>query len=260
MFNLELRVQGLQPTTSFWYFRLIVIALRIYSVPSVKNLISISPKNSFTDNAYKPLLENMTDTTKFSLRQSLKSKRLGLEPLTRTLMNQNANRYLIEFLAPHIHTQRDSMKIALFSAFNGEIDPNSTIEYLLALNISIYLPVIHPFSQKTLLFQKYTQKTDLHKNKFGIKEPKLDVTAITPLEQIHFFVMPLTGYDKQGNRLGMGGGFYDKTLSQCRDSSRLIGFAYSVQEVETIPTEPWDIRLGHIVTDAGYTSFPQEPN
>ncbi|SES89687.1 5-formyltetrahydrofolate cyclo-ligase [Thorsellia anophelis] len=192
---------------------------------------------------------------KANFRKILKAKRLSLDDTSRNLLNHRANLQLIELLNELLINHRNDYKIALFLAFNGEIDPYCTIQHLQKNNVSVYLPIIHPFSKKTLLFQKFDKNTTLIKNKFGILEPKLDLRAITPLDQINYFVMPLTGFDLKGNRLGMGGGFYDRTLCHLNDSAKLIGFAYSLQQLDTIPTEPWDISLGYIVTELNRYCF-----
>ena len=67
--------------------------------------------------------------------------------------------------------------------------------------------------------------------------------------------MPLVGFDRHGGRLGMGGGFYDRTFEFVRRvpalSPRLIGLAHDIQRMNLLPVQPWDIPLQGIVTDQG---------
>jgi 5-formyltetrahydrofolate cyclo-ligase len=67
--------------------------------------------------------------------------------------------------------------------------------------------------------------------------------------------MPLLGFDSMGTRLGYGGGYYDRTLARMKRKPRLIGLAFSAQEVDTIPRESHDIPLDAIITEAGVRHF-----
>ena len=92
------------------------------------------------------------------------------------------------------------------------------------------------------------------RNRFNIEEPTLDSTAIIELTAHDCLLMPLVGFDAKGNRLGMGGGFYDRTLAPlqrlCDGPPRplLIGVAHDCQQVPVLPIEPWDIPLDVIIT------------
>ena len=86
------------------------------------------------------------------------------------------------------------------------------------------------------------------KNKFGIWEPKLNVQSVLPLEELDILFTPLVAFDKQGNRLGMGGGFYDRTLQHWQKSSFIpVGLAHQCQQAEQLPTEAWDVPLHQIL-------------
>ena len=72
--------------------------------------------------------------------------------------------------------------------------------------------------------------------------------------------MPLVGFDHQGYRLGMGGGYYDATLAYMRHrrswrKPRLVGIAYECQRVEKLPHDPWDMPLDAVVTEDGVIEF-----
>ncbi|WP_413737116.1 5-formyltetrahydrofolate cyclo-ligase [Sodalis sp. RH21] len=140
--------------------------------------------------------------------------------------------------------------LALFLSFDGELDTRPLIEALWRRNKRIFLPVLHPFSPGHLLFQQYAADTPLVLNRLHISEPRLDVTRLLPLARLDIMFTPLVAFDARGQRLGMGGGFYDRTLRHWRRDGGFypIGLAHDCQQVETVPVEPWDIPLPEIVT------------
>ncbi len=78
--------------------------------------------------------------------------------------------------------------------------------------------------------------------------------------ELDALILPLLAFDTQGQRLGMGGGFYDRSLAALRHRRRwrrprLLGVAHGFQEVSELPREPWDVPLDGIVTEQGYRSF-----
>ena len=118
-------------------------------------------------------------------------------------------------------------------------------------HIRFSLPVLHPVCQGHLLFLEYVSQTPMVKNKYGIEEPELACPQVVPTQQLDIILLPLVGFDKLGNRLGMGGGYYDRTLAFTRNVDKrpiLIGIAHDVQEVDTLPIASWDIPLDAIVT------------
>ena len=144
--------------------------------------------------------------------------------------------------------QRQAKNIALYFSFDGEISTKALIQSLWMQNKNVYLPVLHPFTQHHLLFLRYLPDTPMKKNQFGIWEPKLNVQNVLPLDELDILFTPLVAFDKQGNRLGMGGGFYDRTLQNWQDKSFIpVGLAHQCQQVENLPTEHWDVPLFDIL-------------
>lgn len=140
-------------------------------------------------------------------------------------------------------------RVALFLSFDGELDTRPLIERLWQQGKAVYLPVLHPFSAGHLLFLHYDAHTPLVKNRLNILEPRLDVRQVLPPAQLDILFAPLVAFDAQGQRLGMGGGFYDRTLRDWRTQGPYpIGLAHDCQQVEAIPTEAWDIPLPAILT------------
>ncbi|NDL64170.1 5-formyltetrahydrofolate cyclo-ligase [Acerihabitans arboris] len=145
-------------------------------------------------------------------------------------------------------TAADSL--ALFLSFDGELDTRPLVEALWQRNKRVYLPALHPFSPGHLLFLRYEADTPLVVNRLHISEPRLDVTRLLPLARLDILFTPLVAFDARGQRLGMGGGFYDRTLRHWRRDAGFypIGLAHDCQQVDAIPVEPWDIPLPEIFT------------
>ena len=151
-------------------------------------------------------------------------------------------------------------RIALYLANDNELDAISFIHWCWQQNKEIYLPVLHPFHSGHLLFLRYQQDTLMTKNKYGILEPVLDITQVCPINQLDILFTPLVAFDNSGARLGMGGGFYDRTLANWHKEQTTalvkikiikpypIGIAHDCQQVASIPTEVWDIPLPEIIT------------
>ena len=137
-------------------------------------------------------------------------------------------------------------KIALYLPNDGEINPKYIHKFLKKTGNSLYLPLL--FGKK-LKFAKIGK--NFRKNRFGISEPKN--TQILSANKINIIFMPLVGFDKNKNRIGMGGGFYDQTLSfkkqqQYFKQPKLYGLAFDCQKVEQLTPKPWDVTLDAVIT------------
>ncbi|KKO45667.1 5-formyltetrahydrofolate cyclo-ligase [Arsukibacterium ikkense] len=146
---------------------------------------------------------------------------------------------------------------ALYLANDAELNTEPLIKALWQAGKDVYLPVLHPFCPGYLLFLHYDSTTELRANHFGIPEPRLNCANVIPVAQLDVIFAPLVAFDAAGNRLGMGGGFYDRTLAQLPRHSpcQVIGLAHNCQQVAAVPVEPWDIPLQQVITPAKYFDF-----
>lgn len=170
----------------------------------------------------------------------------------RRALSEKQQQHAAEQLCQHVLSHpkiRLAQTIALFLSFDGEINTTPLISHLWALNKQVCLPIEHPFQRHHLLFLRYIPETVLIENRFHILEPELDVNNVIPLTEIDIILTPLVAFDSQGQRLGMGGGFYDRTLQNWQQKSFYpIGLAHDCQQVKQLPTESWDIPLPEIIT------------
>lgn len=205
----------------------------------------------------KPLLIATEHNTRASIRQELRSRRKTLTPT----FQKKAAEALSLTLENDIVVKKAN-HIALYLANNGELDLQPFIHWCWQQNKHLYLPIVHPFSKGHLLFLRYDNNSTMILNRYNIEEPKLDVRDIKPLQQLDIILTPLVAFDSTGARIGMGGGYYDRTLAtwyehylqnkeyaqgkQCHPS--LIGVAHDCQQITKVPHESWDIPLPKIIT------------
>lgn len=192
------------------------------------------------------------------LRKTLRQQRRALTPSQQRLAAQS--------LVEHVSRQSwfyNSRRMAFFIASDGEINPGPLLALAQAAGKTCFLPVLHPLKLNRLHFARYTPDTPLSPNRFGIPEPPLKRNVVVPAWSLDVIFMPLVGFDRQGHRLGMGGGFYDRTLAFTRHwpraLPRLVGLAHQLQEVDLLPAQPWDVPLHAIATDEGVISRPHRP-
>lgn len=144
---------------------------------------------------------------------------------------------------------RKAKCVALYLSFDGEVSTQLLIQFLWEKGIKVCLPILHPFSKGHLLFMEYTATTEMNRNAFGISEPVLDIRSLVLENEIDIIFTPLVAFDKSGNRLGMGGGFYDRTLQNWQDKHYIpVGLAHRCQEMEQLPIASWDIPLAAILS------------
>lgn len=181
-----------------------------------------------------------------NLRNQFRTKRRSLSPAEQT----QASRTLVAQIQ-QLSILSAGQQVALYLANDGELDPTLLIDYCWANNIQVYLPVLHPFAKGYLLFHSYRADTPMVANRYGIAEPLLTCNDICPLAKLDFIFTPLVAFDATGNRLGMGGGYYDRTLKPIvrnNLATQLIGLAHDCQMSNKLPTQPWDIPLNKIIT------------
>lgn len=200
----------------------------------------------------------MNESARVQIRQNIRQKRLDLSA------NQQNKAALT--LLKHFASDRKIQQckhIALYLTNDGELNTAPLIDWCWQHNKNVYLPVIHPFSKGHLLFLQYTRDTVLKVNKYGIAEPKLDITTMALAKQIDIICTPLVAFDNSGNRLGMGGGFYDRTLQSWyqefqrqKDAKPYpIGIAHNCQQVDELPCQSWDIPLPEVLTPLKHYKF-----
>lgn len=191
-----------------------------------------------------------------AIRQQIRQRRQQLT----IKQQQQAGRDLVQQFSQHQHIQA-AQHIAIYLHNDGELDTQAVIDWCWQQGKQVYIPILHPFSHKQLLFTRLNATTPLVKNKYGISEPRLNVTDVIPYLQLDLVCSPLVAFDLAGNRLGMGGGYYDRTFSQhqfVRDGQQppyVLGLAHDCQQHANLPIAPWDMPIKEIITPSRTLRF-----
>ena len=185
---------------------------------------------------------------KSALRLELRKRRQALNPT----QQMQASLFLLRHLMKVPQFMR-ARNVALYIANDGEIDPAPIAQQLWKMEKHCFLPVLRPDKRRDLWFVEYKPGAQLTNNRFGIPEPDFRKYHKMSTELLDVVLMPLVGFDRNGARLGMGGGFYDATFAfkQKKTAGKpvLIGLAHACQEVESLATAEWDIPLLAIASD-----------
>ena len=189
-------------------------------------------------------MTSATAQLKQQLRRQLRARRRALSPYQQRLAAERLTRQLVRL--PGYSRVRS---IALYWATDGEIDLHALMRRLQRDGKKVYLPVLQP-RKIALWFRPWRTNSAMLANRFGIPEPTAGRRQ--PPWALDWVLLPLVGFDEAGGRLGMGGGFYDRTFAargRWPRQPRLIGVAHQCQQVDRIPLESWDIPLAAVVTD-----------
>jgi 5-formyltetrahydrofolate cyclo-ligase len=178
---------------------------------------------------------------KSELRSQIRNARRELDATTRTRAAQH--------LAHNVSTLpswSQSRSLALYLPQDSEIDTAPLARLARAAGTELYLPVIEAGNKLT--FALWQTDKGLICNRFGIAEPGADAPRKS-IGAIDLVCLPLVAWDSSGERLGMGGGFYDRTLAGVTGPLK-VGLAYEIQHRHALPHEPWDISLDYVATEA----------
>ena len=150
--------------------------------------------------------------------------------------------------------------IALYLSHDGEIDISPVFKTAWQRGKRCYLPVLSPQGKK-LSFAPFTQESTMRNNRYGIPEPVVSPRMLLTPQQINLVLTPLVAFDSKGNRIGMGGGYYDRSFAFLRrqqhfKQTRLCGIGFNFQQVDNIEKQNWDVPLFGAFTDEGFIEFP----
>ncbi|HVN42960.1 MAG TPA: 5-formyltetrahydrofolate cyclo-ligase [Steroidobacteraceae bacterium] len=146
-------------------------------------------------------------------------------------------------------------RLATYLAMPDEVNLAAAVRLAQASGARLFVPLVTSRRRRTMAFVPFRPDGALRTGAFGIAEPVVARAQRLAAVNLDTVLVPLLGFDRTGQRLGMGAGFYDRALARRRDPHRpwrrprLIGVAYACQELEAIAPAAWDVALDLVVTD-----------
>lgn len=186
----------------------------------------------------------MRGDLQISTRFQIRDKR---ESLTSAQVQTNARSLLEQLLL--IPEFNQSKNLAAYMAVHGEMDPEIVVAHARRLGKNPYLPIVRG---KRLEFAPYTENTRMLNGKFNIPVPEFSDSELIKPRQLDAVLAPLVAFDSKLNRMGMGGGFYDRSFAfraNNIDKPVLIGIAHEFQKLPALEAQSWDIPMDIIVTE-----------
>jgi 5-formyltetrahydrofolate cyclo-ligase len=193
------------------------------------------------------------------VRRDMRARRRALSAHERARLSQAAARQFARHRLFHA-----ARHVAGYLPNDGELDATPLMEAAWRMGKQVYLPVLSNFHGDHLLFAPYWPTTPLVSNRFGIPEPIAALRHCIPLARLDLVLTPLVAFDGEGNRLGMGGGFYDRSFAFLRrrrqwHKPRLVGMAFGFQQAAALQRQHWDVPLQGVVTEQGFRAFSASP-
>lgn len=211
----------------------------------------------------------MNPNDKNAIRRILRQRRLELSIPERRIKSEDLKYRVMDSIE-----YQTSEAIAFYWPNDGEIDPMPLLEAAYLSGKQCFLPVLQ--NEKNLAFIEYQPEDALIPNRFGIMEPNASnerneshKRQTLPPHLLDLVMVPLVAFDRFGQRLGRGAGYYDKTFAFTRNVDNkenlkkvnnksewnrpiLLGLGYEFQQVEALPQESWDIVLYGVATDENF--------
>ncbi|HJJ28812.1 MAG TPA: 5-formyltetrahydrofolate cyclo-ligase [Methanocorpusculum sp.] len=177
--------------------------------------------------------------SKSELRSLLKERREALDLGVRREAGYYITNRVLALLAPY-------ESILVYAAKVPEVETEVLINILLEEKKKVIVPIIQKESH-TLRFSYITSMEDFVPGTFNVPEP-LERERPAPAEAIEICVVPMVGFDRSGNRLGYGAGYYDRFFAAYPDVPK-IGLAYACQECGEVPADAFDVKMDWVVTE-----------
>lgn len=195
---------------------------------------------------------------KAALRRQLRERRKAVTASQR----RTAGHSLVRFALRHRLLSR-KRRIGIYIPAKGEIDVLPLLGRALRMGAQCFLPVVPGRWKKKLWFSRLGKRPEWVLNRYGIPEYRHPLARVVRAYGLDLLFIPLLGFDSRGYRLGMGGGYYDASLVHLKrlhvwKRPRVVGVAFSLQEVDRVPNDPWDIPLDALLTESGFRAFSRD--
>jgi 5-formyltetrahydrofolate cyclo-ligase len=184
-----------------------------------------------------------------TIRKSMRQLRRALPLKERLAASARINQSVLD-----LEVIQAAKAIGGFLAFDGEADPLPLMTWANEMQRQVFVPMIVG-TQKPLMFSPWHPDVPMKTNQFGIGEPDVDRDQWVEPRELDVVITPLVAFDADCHRLGVGGGFYDRSfaflnsLDPGRRHPKMIGFAFELQRVARIIQNSWDVPLDAVVTE-----------
>jgi 5-formyltetrahydrofolate cyclo-ligase len=183
----------------------------------------------------------------YSRRSSIRKETLAI----RSEIPENIRKAYSRLIEDHFFAQYSSQVSSLHSyiSYKSEVDTSGIIKRLLKNGTDISIPYLDSITSEQFTSVIFKSFDKLVEGPYGIMQPVSPINA--NISSLEYALVPLAAFDGFGNRLGYGKGYYDRFLSQLPRTTLKVGLAYSIQEVDEIPSETHDVPLDLIITEHG---------
>ena len=183
------------------------------------------------------------------------SKKLLRERILTLLRNQKEEERLNKSLAIgqklfKMQPFQEAKTVLFYASFDGEVETFDMMKSAQKLGKSIRLPRIIENENVFIPVPVESLEMDLEAGPYGIKQPKLDLSKAQPDGDLDLVVVPGVAFDKHNNRLGRGGGFYDRFLDALPQSTSTVGLAFDFQIVDSLSfQEEHDVSVSFVLAN-----------
>jgi 5-formyltetrahydrofolate cyclo-ligase len=183
-------------------------------------------------------------------RRKLRALRLALSPAERSAAEQ-----AIADSLRRMGVFRRGRRVAVYLAMPGEVNLEPMIAAAWRAGCRLFVPRVTSRRRGAMRFVPLDPGTRFRANCYGIAEPESSLPGGAPPLTLDTILLPVVGFDRLGNRLGMGAGYYDRALRHRRDPGRrwrrprLVGLAFACQQTDDIVPSRWDVPLDAVVTE-----------
>ena len=150
-----------------------------------------------------------------------------------------------------------TVNVASYISLSGELCTQDMNEYFMTRH-HLCLPYMVTGQKGKMDFYSFKKGDELVENRFHILEPKNQPENLVLEDKIDVIVVPLVAFDNKGNRMGMGGGYYDRMLKKVRKDCLVIGVAYEFQQVDELLVEEWDMPMDIVITEKNCYEFRKQ--
>ena len=188
----------------------------------------------------------MDESQRASIRRDLRARRAALDPLARIAAADGLAERLADLAEWHV-----DQCVAGYWAVNGEMLLHRAAAACERRRAQWFLPRL---DGESLRFAAWKVGEPLAPNRFGIPEPDVPLDRCLPPDALELVLVPLVAFDRRGNRLGAGAGYYDRAFASLNAGERpreplLVGVGFAFQEVDAFEPAPWDVRLDFVCTE-----------